>query len=842
MADKPPAQARYLAPAEFTELRVHGVGGTPPENLLDHSEPVQVAGDNIAGFYRRPDRDDLEAYSWGGTTAKAATRALWLLLLPFALANVAGWMITTRPGRQTWKATWIKGIVRVFALAITGLYVMWIGLLSVDLVGYQCGGQEACFDSRWWLKFFGNNFFVADPARRLAVGLVVPLALVALFVFLVKRSQDRYERVFDDEVEKVVGPNAMAESDGDPALDAGLSSGPFWHSPGLVGRLARIHLAAGLTGVATIVAYAVWQLDRERDSSIGSLDNAQFWLFAAGLALGALLVASVLGIKWVSRLWSWAYFYVSLALFAAVGLEALVHDRTDVTSEPLRVAPQLLPGYSTFALPATLLLALLIVAMLALQLFDRDRRDLAKSGKKHEVTQMGKMQPLGFFGGFGPFFVSVAATLTTGLLLAGGVVRVADWLGDRECPAGDTCPPGDAGIIEYSHGYEWFALILLAVLILVLADVARRIWKLKSDKPANKKWGPGWANRGRLDSIDNEYMATPDSRSPGCQNSTIEEPCGAGTGEAAEKERDAFLLSVSKTRRIRSALGAGDRAAGYILGGILLVTLAIFFLRLIFADDPLGTPPRVWEWLQFVVAPATWLAAAVPLGAIWAIRRSIRSEGTRRKIGIVWDVITFWPRWYHPLAPPSYAARAIPQLGLRLKHLTTGGNTVVLSSHSQGTIIAAATMLRVNRDIRQQVALLTHGSPLRHLYGKFFPAYFGTQDMYQLRTQLARGGEPAWHNLYRLTDPIGGAVFGEEAREEWVKDREHGTPTDPDIDELVPDPLTDSHLPADPCPEPEGHSNYFSNPQPCRCPPYEAAVATLRSHIPLRLAESEPAP
>jgi len=34
------------------ELRVHGVSGTPPEELLDRQLVRQVAGDKIAGFYR----------------------------------------------------------------------------------------------------------------------------------------------------------------------------------------------------------------------------------------------------------------------------------------------------------------------------------------------------------------------------------------------------------------------------------------------------------------------------------------------------------------------------------------------------------------------------------------------------------------------------------------------------------------------------------------------------------------------------------------------------------------------------------------------------------------------
>ncbi|HEY0485997.1 MAG TPA: hypothetical protein VGD72_07090, partial [Mycobacteriales bacterium] len=34
------------------ELRVHGVSGTPPEELLERTPLVRVAGDRTAGFYR----------------------------------------------------------------------------------------------------------------------------------------------------------------------------------------------------------------------------------------------------------------------------------------------------------------------------------------------------------------------------------------------------------------------------------------------------------------------------------------------------------------------------------------------------------------------------------------------------------------------------------------------------------------------------------------------------------------------------------------------------------------------------------------------------------------------
>src|ERR1051325_3644964 len=77
-----------------------GVGGTSPEDLLGDLAPQLVAGDRIAGFYRTADHPPvegrnarrIEAYSWGGLTSRSASRVLWVLMLPFALANVAGWM------------------------------------------------------------------------------------------------------------------------------------------------------------------------------------------------------------------------------------------------------------------------------------------------------------------------------------------------------------------------------------------------------------------------------------------------------------------------------------------------------------------------------------------------------------------------------------------------------------------------------------------------------------------------------------------------------------------------------------------------------------------------------
>lgn len=181
-----------------------------------------------------------------------------------------------------------------------------------------------------------------------------------------------------------------------------------------------------------------------------------------------------------------------------------------------------------------------------------------------------------------------------------------------------------------------------------------------------------------------------------------------------------------------------------------------------------------------------------------------RSEATRRAVGILWDLTTFWPRAAHPLSPPCYAERVVPEMTTRIRWGLERGGIVVVSGHSQGSLIAAATLIRMDRADLARIRFVTYGSQLRALYGRIFPAVLGPQVLGCEPTSgtptfgeaypdvppegaeevqvLAPGrsrptlhdllGEGHWVNLFRRGDPLGWRVFSDDDSDHDVCTRE----------------------------------------------------------------------
>ena len=146
----------------------------------------------MAGFYRTADvrGRHVEAYSWGGLTSRSGFRVLWLLLLPFMLANLAGWMGSPRATRSAVH----RWLVRCGALAVTLNLLLVTAMVSVDVLGYQCGSRPDCTD-RWWLAPLRWGPAAGHPARLVLLGALLPVALLVVLAFLSYRSRQRYEAV-----------------------------------------------------------------------------------------------------------------------------------------------------------------------------------------------------------------------------------------------------------------------------------------------------------------------------------------------------------------------------------------------------------------------------------------------------------------------------------------------------------------------------------------------------------------------------------------------------------------------------------------------------------------------
>ena len=176
------------------------------------------------------------------------------------------------------------------------------------------------------------------------------------------------------------------------------------------------------------------------------------------------------------------------------------------------------------------------------------------------------------------------------------------------------------------------------------------------------------------------------------------------------------------------------------------------------------TPPH------WITTGAGWLALALPVLLVFLLRLGWRNLGARRGIGVVWDVATFWPRAYHPYAPPCYAERAVPELGRRLSHLAANGAKVTVAAHSQGAIVTAAALLqRASGQPADEppgqaaqpgppVGLVTFGSPLDTLYRWAFPAYFDRASLLWIGAPgppTDAGAKRRWTNFYYQTDYVG---------------------------------------------------------------------------------------
>ena len=251
-------------------------------------------------------------------------------------------------------------------------------------------------------------------------------------------------------------------------------------------------------------------------------------------------------------------------------------------------------------------------------------------------------------------------------------------------------------------------------------------------------------------------------------------------------------------RKKRKTAALAHRAEA-LLGVVGAATSPIALLIIVYSFTG-QAPWELAEWTRRYAALSMYVVLAMSAGLVLLGSQIRRSESARKAVGVIWDLTTFWPRAAHPLAPPCYAERVVPELETRTRWaleknraLGQPDNRVILSGHSQGSLIVAAMASRLSDEDLARIRIITYGSQIRALYGRVFPRVFGPDDVgyeptvraaslldpfpdvprelgtepapgkaksHSLRGRLeANGGQ--WVNLFRRSDPLGYRVFSD---------------------------------------------------------------------------------
>ncbi|MDQ3577894.1 MAG: hypothetical protein M3443_09900 [Actinomycetota bacterium] len=218
----------------------------------------------------------------------------------------------------------------------------------------------------------------------------------------------------------------------------------------------------------------------------------------------------------------------------------------------------------------------------------------------------------------------------------------------------------------------------------------------------------------------------------------------AGHAKDGDTALRAWRLAGWQRRNLHRILLA---AAGFLaIGTGVSVTM-----RVIGQESPSWAAP-----LSALGIVALGLLAAALLRAVYTAAQE-REAGKR--LGIVADLVCFWPREAHPTVPPCYALKVAPELAARtVEHLREPSTRVVLAGHSQGSLLVAVTMGRLldslNEPERHRIGLLTVGSQLQWAYARAFPGVLPPGSLARLAGSLGT----RWRSLCRGSDPLGGAV------------------------------------------------------------------------------------
>ncbi|RPF39299.1 tetratricopeptide repeat protein [Streptomyces sp. TLI_185] len=742
-----PQPAPDQQPLLVLELLVHGIDGATPEQMLGDPRVVRVGGDDVAALHRKAEDTDAEqrpedyrdhpvpeAYTWARLAPGTSPgRVLQYLLLPFMVVNLAHWM--RPPARGLRRTSRLHGLlVRLAALSLTVMVVTAVCELSMDLAAWQCAGSVACArGQRFWM-----GFMAADSGGWWAQPgrrLAVGSLPPCVCIALLWRLSRQNWNAYESQ-RPPAHPPAPEFSDRTPLAKPG-----FWYQRRLVHRLTAVHTTAGLLTVAWLLVNAPAHFDRQHGGS-AALETLG-WLFSALILAGGLQVVWGVCRRGTSenRLDMELDHGLARSPRNAAALFVLCLGYA-MWSRPSWQSTGRLPGSDTMYSGVLVAQGLAVVALVVVG------KVLFRRGPVPNVLLRG----------LAPATAVMLACSLYSMLAAGAVQGLADWLDNRSSsgPPADAIP-GPPPLVTW----QMSAIpVLLAVLLALAGSVYVRIHKLAQALSAH---------------VFADFPGEP------------------------KNARRTYQIAIAQARaRVTDTIPTLLSAFALV---VLLLTTASLTGALLTAAPPghaaAGLPRPVAELSQTLKAIGSWLIAAGAVVFLNSSRQAARAPSSRSLLGIAWDVGTFWPRAAHPFARLCYSERAVPDLTWRMTTWCrqTGGR-VLISAHSQGSVLAAAAIWQLPFADRKRVQLLTYGSPLERLYGRLFPSYFGHEALHALHREV-----DTWRNLCRLTDPIGGPVHV------------GGGGEGPEVDRLLKDPLSFGRSAAYPLSTPiRGHNNYQADP------------------------------
>jgi len=622
------------------ELRVHGVSGTPPGDLLYAAPVTYDQGWDLAKVFE-PTRDDwdVKAFHWGSLTSKSSLTALWILLAPFAMANLAGWMSETP---NVWSRIWI----RVAGLSISGIFFAQIANMSFDIpfsTGMSLTAVRWVYTVVCVVVVFGIGWLSTQSSFK-------PLTPAERLRYLFMPSLGAMNPLMKD-----------PEWDDPADFEDGVVGTRLWSVHSIVHRLRRLHLTFGMTILAIVVSRAT--------------DNAALGITALSLA-GLMMITLGLTTE------SWAANRVVLGATAIAPLAGL--------------------GVLGWALVT---LALDEIAATSLNISDDLTYEVALVlGLAAGFGLLGELLTGGLRKGWVPMgLLAVAALIGANFGLTGAML-VETYLTE----AGTTSETFDAGATFVTVG------MLGLVLVIALAFVIATFFPKEAAEGSRIRRG---ILRARL------LLAV------------------AGV----------YAALVGVIAAIWSCQGEIDGCTQNNIQMPSWVTEDPSELTVLFGLPFDPTSLLGWAKLLMVAVPATLIIRSIVGGLL-------NGQDSRRKVGILWDLGSFWPRWFHPLAPPAYGPYAVT----RLQTTITEVKPDVLAAHSQGSLISAVALCLADEDTAPQL-FLTYGSQLGDLYPSLFPAV--GLDALVDSTISQVGGR--WLNLWRQSDFIGGQVIPELGTRNW---------------------------------------------------------------------------